>query len=76
MEVIKLKPCALAPVDADFIRMEVLPSGRLCLMGSAGGASAGIIDLGTHTTVSRAEAEDLRWAASQEVQTLYIETRQ
>ena len=76
MDIIRLKPRDLAPFDADFIRIDTLPSGRLCLMGSTGRPFSGIVDLGVHATLMDAEAEGLRWAASKDVKELYVETWQ
>lgn len=74
MEIRRLKAGAFAPLHADFIRVDALWSGRLSLMGSAGGEHAEIVDLGVHEKLIDAEAAGLKWADSEGVKELFVET--
>ena len=74
MEIVRFERGALAPPEADFIRVDTHRSGWNILLGSVGGMSVDVVDLGVHETSLDAEAEGLRWATSKGARTLYIET--
>ena len=73
MEVVRLEPGMLAPLESDFIRIDPLMSGRSSLLGGSITPDE-IISLGHHESSAAAEEVGFQWAASRGVHLLYVET--